>query len=176
MPLNTVLLAFALTLFAGLATGIGSSLAFFTKRTNTKLLSVSLGFSAGVMIYVSLVEIFQEAKNLLSESMGEISGTWITVASTSCRSISCFNFFTTSIAPLEIPQAVVPTCILTDGGRSSCSPYPFNALSSRRFFTFILCVTFEFFDCALCRILIKDLPIDFNYRCDVTAAQAFYRF
>ena len=81
MPFNTVLLAFLLTLFAGLATGIGSALAFFTKRTNTKLLSISLGFSAGVMIYVSLVEIFQEAKNLLTTSLGEINGTWVTVAS-----------------------------------------------------------------------------------------------
>ena len=45
--------AFGLTLFAGLSTGIGSALAFFTKSTNTRFLSVSLGFSAGVMIYVS---------------------------------------------------------------------------------------------------------------------------
>jgi ZIP family zinc transporter len=37
-------------------------LAFFTKTTNTKFLSVSLGFSAGVMIYVSMVEIFFKAK------------------------------------------------------------------------------------------------------------------
>jgi ZIP family zinc transporter len=61
MNLDNVLFAFGLTLFAGLATGIGSALAFFTKRTNTKFLSYSLGFSAGVMIYVSLVEIFQKS-------------------------------------------------------------------------------------------------------------------
>lgn len=59
---SAVLYAFMLTLFAGLSTGIGSALAFFTKRTNTKFLSVSLGFSAGVMIYVSFVEIFFKAK------------------------------------------------------------------------------------------------------------------
>jgi ZIP family zinc transporter len=58
---NDVLLAFGLTLFAGLATGVGSILAFFTKRTNTKFLVISLGFSAGVMIYVSFVEIFPKA-------------------------------------------------------------------------------------------------------------------
>lgn len=56
--LNTILFAFALTLFAGLATGVGSTIAFFAKRTNTKFLTVSLGFSAGVMIYVAFVEIF----------------------------------------------------------------------------------------------------------------------
>jgi len=58
MDLNNLLIAFLLTLFAGLSTGIGSTLAFFTKRTNTKLLTISLGFSAGVMIYISFVEIF----------------------------------------------------------------------------------------------------------------------
>ena len=56
--------AFALTMLAGLATGIGSVLAFFTKKDNTKFLSVALGFSAGVMIYVSMIEIFQEARNV----------------------------------------------------------------------------------------------------------------
>ncbi|WP_066628298.1 zinc transporter ZupT [Labilibacter marinus] len=76
-----VLWAFGLTLFAGLATGIGSAMAFFAKRTNTKFLSISLGFSAGVMIYVSFVEIFLKAKDSLIESYGEVSGTWITVAS-----------------------------------------------------------------------------------------------
>ena len=54
--------AFGLTLFAGLSTGIGSALAFFTKSTNTKFLSVSLGFSAGVMVYVSFFEILPKAR------------------------------------------------------------------------------------------------------------------
>jgi len=52
---NTILFAFTLTLFAGLATGVGSTIAFFAKRTNTRFLTVSLGFSAGVMIYVAFV-------------------------------------------------------------------------------------------------------------------------
>jgi ZIP family zinc transporter len=45
---STVLFAFGLTLFAGLATGVGSIIAFFAKKTNTKFLAISLGFSAGV--------------------------------------------------------------------------------------------------------------------------------
>ena len=44
-----------LTLLAGLATGIGSAIAFFAHRTNVRFLSFSLGLSAGVMIYVSFV-------------------------------------------------------------------------------------------------------------------------
>ena len=47
-----------MTAIAGLSTGIGSAIAFFAKKTNTKFLSVSLGFSAGVMIYVSMIERF----------------------------------------------------------------------------------------------------------------------
>ena len=74
-------IAFGLTLFAGLATGIGSALAFFTKQTNKKFLSLSLGFSAGVMIYVSFVEIFVKAKIFLVADLGIVKGTWVTVVS-----------------------------------------------------------------------------------------------
>jgi len=81
MDTNTVLIAFGLTLFAGLSTGIGSALAFFAKRTNTKFLAVSLGFSAGVMIYVSFVEIFVKARESLTSDLGEVAGTWATVIS-----------------------------------------------------------------------------------------------
>lgn len=78
---NNVLIAFGLTLFAGLSTGIGSAIAFFAKRTNTKFLSLALGFSAGVMIYVSFVEIFFKAQESLTEAVGQVEGTWLTVAS-----------------------------------------------------------------------------------------------
>ncbi|OMP68019.1 zinc transporter ZupT [Domibacillus epiphyticus] len=76
---GNVLLALGLTLFAGLATGIGSALAFFTSRTNTKFLAWSLGFSAGVMIYVSMIEIFVKAKDSLVSEQGETTGYWMTV-------------------------------------------------------------------------------------------------
>lgn len=59
-----IIFAFLLTLIAGLCTGIGSCIAFFTDHTNRKFLSVSLGFSAGVMIYVSMIEIFFTAQEL----------------------------------------------------------------------------------------------------------------
>ena len=79
MELQNVLFAFGLTLFAGLATGFGSALAFLARRTNTKLLSTALGFSAGVMIYVSFVEIFPKAKECLIVELGPVTGYWITV-------------------------------------------------------------------------------------------------
>lgn len=74
-------IAILLTLFAGLSTGIGSCLAFFTKRTNTKFLSFSLGLSAGVMIYISMIEIFFKAKTSLVSSLGLVTGNWVTVIS-----------------------------------------------------------------------------------------------
>lgn len=78
---NNILFAFVLTLIAGLSTGIGSLLALFTKRTNTKFLAVSLGFSAGVMIYVSFIEIFQKAQVALIGGLGDKWGPWVTVIS-----------------------------------------------------------------------------------------------
>ena len=71
MENGNLLFAFLITLFAGLSTGVGSALAVFTKKTNTKFLSFALGLSAGVMIYVSFVELFPQAIELMSESIPE---------------------------------------------------------------------------------------------------------
>ncbi|MFA5515742.1 MAG: zinc transporter ZupT [Desulfuromonadales bacterium] len=79
METGNVLFAFGLTLLAGLATGIGSLLAFITRSTNTRFLSLALGFSAGVMIYVSFVEILAKAKVVLTAALGEGPGTWAVV-------------------------------------------------------------------------------------------------
>lgn len=68
---------FLLTLIAGLCTGIGSILAFFYKGDQKKFLSIGLGFSAGVMIYVSMIEIFQKALESLSVDHGEKQGMFL---------------------------------------------------------------------------------------------------
>lgn len=77
---HNLFIAFALTLFAGLSTGIGSIIAVAYKRTNPKLLSVALGFSAGVMIYISFVEILPEANASMKTHFQSSVGEWITVA------------------------------------------------------------------------------------------------
>lgn len=77
---GNILFAFALTLGAGLATGIGSAIAFFAKKTNKKFLSFSLGLSAGVMIYVSFVELLFGARMSLQELTGDITGDVIATA------------------------------------------------------------------------------------------------
>lgn len=74
MPLP-VFTAFLLTLFAGLSTGIGSAIAFFAKRTNTLFLSLSLGFSAGMMIYVSFMEFLFSSVQTLVGVHGKTVGT-----------------------------------------------------------------------------------------------------
>lgn len=79
MDTRSVLFAFGLTLLAGLSTGIGSALAFLAKQTNTRFLSVSMGFSAGVMIYVSFAEIMVKARTALTTQWGDAGGAWGTV-------------------------------------------------------------------------------------------------
>ncbi len=95
---GNVLFALGLTMFAGLSTGIGSAMAFFTKTTNTRFLSTALGFSAGVMIYVSFTEILGKSFELLQESHGLSTGSWYAVLS-----------FFGGIAIIAIIDSLVPT-------------------------------------------------------------------
>jgi len=72
---QTIIFAFILTMIAGLSTGIGSLIALVAKRTNTKFLCVSLGFSAGVMLYLSFMEMLPTAKEELTQYFGDKTGT-----------------------------------------------------------------------------------------------------
>ena len=78
---TNLLIPLLLTLGAGLATGIGSAIAFFARRTNKRLLSFSLGLSGGVMVYVSFVELFHEANVALTGAWGPRAGAAVTVLS-----------------------------------------------------------------------------------------------
>ncbi|MCF8045042.1 MAG: zinc transporter ZupT [Desulfarculaceae bacterium] len=71
--------ALGLTVFAGMTTGIGSAIAFFAKTTNYRFLSISTGFSAGVMLYVSFVEILLKGGESLARAYGEYWGQWMNV-------------------------------------------------------------------------------------------------
>ena len=77
---SALLLAFAVTLGAGLATGIGSTIAFFAKTTNKGFFALSMGFSAGVMIYLSFVEIMPKASDYIGEYVGGIEAMALTAA------------------------------------------------------------------------------------------------
>jgi ZIP family zinc transporter len=102
--------AFGLTVLAGLSTGIGSLIAFVAKKTNKKFLSLGLGFSAGVMIYVAMIEIFFKAQESLVSEMGEATGSWVTVISffAGMFLVSLIDRFVPSPeSPQEIEQAKV---------------------------------------------------------------------
>ena len=79
--MENIWIALGLTLFAGLATGIGSALAFLAKRSDFRFLSIATGFSAGVMLYVSFVEIFTKGADSLVDYYGDPLGHWINAAS-----------------------------------------------------------------------------------------------
>ena len=67
---ENIIPAFLLTVFAGFSTGIGSAIAYFIRKPKIAYLSFSLGVSAGVMIYISFMELLPEAL----ETVGEIWG------------------------------------------------------------------------------------------------------
>ena len=76
---QAVLFAFMLTLIAGLSTGIGSAIAFFFRRPRMSYLAFALGLSAGVMIYVSFMELMPNAIEELETEVGN-GDLWATVA------------------------------------------------------------------------------------------------
>ena len=69
---------------AGLSTGIGSLIALFAKKSNKTFLSVSLGFSAGVMIYVCFAELFKNSQEMLAASFGQVKGAIFSAVSLFC--------------------------------------------------------------------------------------------
>ncbi|MBO7671992.1 zinc transporter ZupT [bacterium] len=65
MNISNIGVAFSLATLAGLTTAVGGLLAFVGKKDNLKFLSYGLGFSAGVMIFVSLMDIIPESNRML---------------------------------------------------------------------------------------------------------------
>ena len=66
MPFESMLFAFSLTLLAGISTAFGAFLAFFKTKDETRILSFGLGFSGGVMVYLSFVEILPKSIDFFS--------------------------------------------------------------------------------------------------------------
>ena len=91
---NDILFAFLLAIFAGASTCAGAAIAFFSKQDSTKMLSAGLGFSAGVMVYLSFVE-------LLPASIKEFSK-----LSQNGEIIALFIFFASMLACIFIDKVV----------------------------------------------------------------------
>jgi ZIP family zinc transporter len=102
MEWSVVMRAFILTFLAGMATSIGGLIAFFAKRTKTTFLSFSLGFSAGVMIYISFTEILSNARTIISGSYTEKTSAWLTLL------FFIAGFFITAIIDKLLPSVDNP--------------------------------------------------------------------
>lgn len=72
--------ALGLTLLAGLSTSIGGAIGVLGRSNSSRILSLGLGFSAGVMVYVSLVEILPKGRDTLVGVHGEVAGNWMALA------------------------------------------------------------------------------------------------
>lgn len=66
-----------LTVLAGLATSIGGMIGVAGRGDSRRLMSMGLGFSAGVMIYVPLVEILPKGREALISEFGDAAGEWL---------------------------------------------------------------------------------------------------
>lgn len=100
MDWSTIFFAFGLTLFAGLATGVGGIIAVAKKAPGERFLAGSLGFSVGVMLYVSFVEIMPKAVDQLTGTWGERGGNWAAVGA-----------FFAGIAIIAVIDRLVPSAI-----------------------------------------------------------------
>ena len=78
---TNVIMSFILTLFVGLTMGLGSLFSFLIKDGNKKFLSLALSFSAGIMIYISFMEILPEGIHLIEEAYPGTKGHVIVLAS-----------------------------------------------------------------------------------------------
>ncbi len=68
---KSYLIALLLSTIAGLSTVLGGFVTFFIKENSLKFLSFGLGLSAGVMLFISLVDLYPEGGELIKAQMGE---------------------------------------------------------------------------------------------------------
>lgn len=103
LTLSSFFTAFLLTVLAGLSTSIGAVLAFFSKSKNYFVLSLGLGFSAGVMIYVSFMDIMPASK----EAFGKI---YSNPTLAEALSVACFflGIVISAVIDKLIPEDVNP--------------------------------------------------------------------
>ena len=98
MTFSTFAFAFALVLLSGLSTSIGGALAVGRREPGPAFMAAALGLSAGVMLYVSFMEILPEGIAQLSDALGEeTTGTWAAVGA-----------FFAGIAVIAIIDRLVP--------------------------------------------------------------------
>lgn len=103
--------ALMLTAAAGLSTAVGGAIGVLGRSDSRRTLSLGLGFSAGVMIYVSLAEILPKGRRSIEDAMGVAPAGW--------WSLGAFFFGVALIAVIDrlVPAAMNPHEPGTVGGR-----------------------------------------------------------
>lgn len=119
--------AVALSIFAVASTGIGGLIVVFLKKTNIKFLSIMLSFSAGIILYISFIEIYPEAEMSLCLTYGKINGKILT---------SLAFFF--GITIMAFINAFIPEIEQTPKTKNNIignyrNPYDYNIKSSNGF-------------------------------------------
>ena len=122
--------AFGLTLLAGLSTGIGSLIGLGTSRPNPAWLTLSLGFSAGAMVFVSLVEILPKARLVLTPLLGSRWGYGAAVLAffTGVAAMAIVDGWlpvhepSQAIGHLHTPRDAAPAPTLREGMHPSATP------------------------------------------------------
>jgi len=81
---DNLIFALSLALLAGLSTGFGGLFVLLFRTTNRQFISYALGFSAGIMIFISFMEILPDAKKHLIQGLGETRGGWMALLAFFC--------------------------------------------------------------------------------------------
>ena len=116
----TFLCALSLTILAGLSTALGAFLAFFKTKDESRVLSFGLGFSGGVMIYLSFVEILPKSIEHFSKSSSDIYVNMPNILGVLCFFIGmliafCIDFFIPKdVNPHELKSQKEVYCELGD--------------------------------------------------------------
>ena len=84
------LYALLLSIIAGMATLIGAIIVIIIKKENKKFISASLGFASGIMISVSMLELFSKSNELITNSTNTFLGA---IISTICLAFGMFITF-----------------------------------------------------------------------------------
>ena len=103
-----MLFAFLVTLGAGLATAVGAAVGLFARHTNRQFLALALGFSAGVMIYVSFVEILPKAGDYITHGLSDMAGA-VTTAGAFLAGLAGMAIMYRVIPDLEHPELTNPS-------------------------------------------------------------------
>lgn len=92
--------ALILTTLSGLCTGIGGIAAVLSRRVNDRLMAASLGFSAGIMITVSLADLLPHGGSVLVEQYGHIKGTVVIIIAVITG--MALSYFAEELAPRQM--------------------------------------------------------------------------